>query len=271
MAGVVVVDEAHRALAPTIRDVLGSFRQSGNTHVVGLTATPGRAMEKDKENEELARLFDHNLITAECLGPRPIRELQDRGVLARLRRELVVTNVRCPFDGSGLRGVESQADYSAKVLHSLATNQARNDLILQAVHAKISRGRQVLVFACTVEHARDLCARTAMDGGASAVLDYSTGRDQRERVIGEFRGRRINALFNFGILSTGFDAPNVHTVIIARPTTSIVLYSQMLGRGIRGPRMGGTSECLLVDVKDNFENFGYADRVYNFFLEYWEE
>ena len=84
------------------------------------------------------------------------------------------------------------------------------------------------------------------------------------------RENKIDAIFNYGVLSTGFDAPNIKTVVIARPTTSIVLYSQMIGRGIRGTLVGGTGECRVVDIKDNVSNFGQVEEVYRYFDSYWK-
>ena len=76
-------------------------------------------------------------------------------------------------------------------------------------------------------------------------------------------------LCNFGILSTGFDAPNTDTVFITRPTNSAVLYSQMIGRGMRGPAVGGTATCNVIDVIDNIIGYGDSDKVYRYFDEYW--
>ena len=75
---------------------------------------------------------------------------------------------------------------------------------------------------------------------------------------------------NFGVLTTGFDAPGIEVVIIARPTTSIVLYSQMVGRGLRGKKMGGTEKVEIINVKDNIQNlpsiydaFTYFNHLFN--------
>jgi len=59
------------------------------------------------------------------------------------------------------------------------------------------------------------------------------------------------------------------TTVVARPTSSVVLYSQIIGRGLRGPKMGGAETCNLIDIKDNFLNFGGVEDVYSFFEDYW--
>ena len=78
----------------------------------------------------------------------------------------------------------------------------------------------------------------------------------------------MNILINYEVLTTGFDSTNIRCVFITRPTQSIVLYSQMLGRGLRGPMMGGNEECLLVDIKDNLGRYD-ADMAFSHFDAYW--
>ena len=76
---------------------------------------------------------------------------------------------------------------------------------------------------------------------------------------------------NYGVLATGFDAPKVDVVCIGRPTSSSVLYSQMIGRGLRGSAVGGTSECIILEVRDNFLNLPGQDQLYTNFKEYWSD
>jgi superfamily II DNA or RNA helicase len=109
-----------------------------------------------------------------------------------------------------------------------------------------------------------------MKGLKSAYISCDMKRSLRRRIIKEFRNQNIDIIYNYGILSTGFDSPKINTVIIARPTNSIVLYSQMIGRGLRGTSLGGTEICNLIDIKDNFTNFGSIDHVYKYFEGYWK-
>ena len=75
-------------------------------------------------------------------------------------------------------------------------------------------------------------------------------------------------LTNYGVLTTGFDAPKVRAIYITRPTFSLALYLQMIGRGLRGPVNGGTKDCLIVDIEDNFKNYN-IDHVYKEMGEFW--
>ena len=107
------------------------------------------------------------------------------------------------------------------------------------------------------------------DFNADAVTGM-TNASERTRVIQRFKrsDRRKRVLVNFGVLTTGFDAPAASAALIARPTKSLVLYSQMVGRVIRGPRAGGTAHCEVVTVVDtNLPGFGdVADAFMN-----WED
>ena len=89
------------------------------------------------------------------------------------------------------------------------------------------------------------------DGLSAACVTGTTRPAVRRRIIEEFRAGRISVLCNHGVLTTGFDAPRVKSLVIARPTTSPVLYEQMVGRGMRGTKFGGTATCEIHDVVDN--------------------
>ena len=84
-----------------------------------------------------------------------------------------------------------------------------------------------------------------------ASIDKETSPNNRRKYIEQYKNKEIRVLFNYGVLTHGFDAPNTEVVIIARPTQSPILYNQMIGRGLRGPKVGGNEECILVDIKDN--------------------
>ena len=78
----------------------------------------------------------------------------------------------------------------------------------------------------------------------------------------------IDIIINYEVLTTGFDSKNIRCVFITRPTKSIVLYSQMLGRGLRGPMMGGNENCQLIDVDDNLQAFD-NETAFSHFNDYW--
>ena len=123
----------------------------------------------------------------------------------------------------------------------------------------LTRHRRVLLFATTVRHAMVLTTVLKARGHNAAVVTGTTPPDVRQRLIAEYSNDspRPMLLCNYGVLTTGFDAPGTSAALIARPTKSLVLYSQMVGRAIRGPRVGGNAEAEIVTVVDaNLPGFG---------------
>ena len=88
------------------------------------------------------------------------------------------------------------------------------------------------------------------------AVSGTTETATRRRVVWEFRCGKLMALVNHGVFREGFDAPRTCAIIVARPVYSPNLYFQMIGRGLRGPKNGGGERCLILDVRDNIENFG---------------
>jgi superfamily II DNA or RNA helicase len=261
-----IADEAHKIVAPTFK---GSIEAVAGTDgiVVGLTATPGRGLERTKENRELSAFFGRNLV-APSLSENPIAELRRLGVLSQIEHTELRTNLRVSLSPTE-RNAAQDGDIPHAVLGRLSEIPERNRLIVDTIVSEVGRGHSCLVFACTVQHSRILAAALSLLGCNAGHLDANVPRGSRRATIEDFRQKRIKVLLNYGVLSTGFDAPNVSTVIITRPTTSVVLYSQMIGRGLRGPASGGELRCHLVDVRDNFESFGAVDQVYEAFSQYW--
>lgn len=267
---IVVVDEAHKALAPKIKNIICEMKRNDHVKIIGLTATPGRGVFNVNENKLLAKLFDNKLLTVESLGKKPIETLQNRQILSKIKREVIRTDNNFALADRDVDEIYDLGDYSVSVLKRLAENHIRNELIVSKIFDFLGRGKQTLVFACSVEHARKLSLAVSIKSGEAATIDCTMRRNQRRKIINDFKDERIKVLFNYGVLSTGFDAPNIRAIVITRPTTSIVLYSQMIGRGLRGKKMGGSEECVLVDVVDNFINFGKADEVYEYFADFWK-
>lgn len=265
--GLIVVDEAHKTIAPTYKRVIQNLIND-TTHVVGLTATPGRTIIE--ETHELAAFY-----FADMVGINPpdnqsvISMLRDRKILSMLIREPIITTFTYKLTSAQRRRLEQDFDFPKGFLDKVAEDDVRNIEIMKNLMRECEEGRTILFFACSVKHSQFITALLIYFGYAAAHVDGSTDSPRRAEVIDDFKKGRIQVLSNFGVLSTGFDAPNTDVVFIARPTNSVVLYAQMIGRGLRGPAIGGTASCKLIDVRDNIIGFGDQDRVYRYFEEYW--
>lgn len=268
--GVVVVDEAHRALAPSYTQVLtflgiGVRRQSSRTPLLGLTATPFRA--NVDETRQLVNRFHGRLIEPKSLGNKPIEVLRQRGVLSEPVHELL------EYEGSEFqmedRFVEyfnQFKDFHPTFLRKIGESKERNEAILDRL-LQFPRDCPTLFFGCSVEQAKAMTVLLRRAGRSSETVTATTRGATRRALIEEFREGRLSVLCNYGVLTTGFDAPRVQALVVGRPTTSRVLYEQMIGRGMRGPRFGGTSTCTVVDIADNIQFQGKL--AYAEYSNYW--
>ena len=142
--------------------------------------------------------------------------------------------------------------------------------ILQRLRELNRAGKPTIVFACSVQHGQLLSAMLTLERIENALIIGEMSPYERAESIRRFKDRndKLNIIINYEVLTTGFDSTNIECVFIARPTQSVVLYSQMLGRGLRGPQMGGNEECLLIDIKDNLKQYN-EHMAFSHFSSYW--
>ena len=220
-----IIDEAHHAMAKTWKQVAEHF----DTRLrLGLSATPDRA-----DGAPLANLFDK--IVYQMSVASAVKE----GYLCQPRCYQYKTGVN-------ISGVKNTAgDFKSNDLSRAINTQQRNDLILRCYVDK-SSDRKALGFAVDIAHVKAL-ATTFKDEGISA--EWVAGDDpEREEKIELFRRNEIKVLFNAMLLTEGFDMPDIETILMARPTQSKVLFTQMAGRGLR--LFDEKDYCLIMDFVD---------------------
>ncbi len=254
-----VIDEAHRAAAPTYRRIIERYGES--SAVIGLTATPYRR-EFDRRNpragtEALRELFRH-LVVAESLGKEATQRLdrlQQMGVLSEPVSRTVTTGITFdvgnPPDDS--EGIQQVLNFDQE-LQQQADQTRRRRIVLEELLKILDEYplARVLYFGPTVLDAELVAFMLRFKGRRAAAVSGRTSAAARRSLIADFRAGRIDVLCNCEVLTTGFDAPTVTHVVMARPTISQVLYEQMVGRGLRGPEFGGTAYCHIVDFEDRY-------------------
>ncbi|MDW8479122.1 MAG: DEAD/DEAH box helicase [Xanthomonadales bacterium] len=283
----VVIDECHHSVAPSYTELLrfvgaavGSERRAEEPMLVGLSATPFRA--DDEESRRLSARYDRRVLPAPETQESLPKELVKRGVLAQAE----LTAAEVPFradwpeqerflellemyerlgraaEGSGQEG-ETAADRERigieleQLLEGgnqcLALDERRNRMLIERIREH--RARSVLLFANSLEHAERLAARLTLAGIPAAAVHGETDRGTRRYHIERFRAGELRVLCNYQLLSVGFDAPQVELVVISRLVFSRVRYMQMVGRGLRGPKNGGTERCEVLTLIDNIGRF----------------
>lgn len=256
----VIIDEAHGATATSYTPVLSWFGRSfteKSRSLLGLSATPYRGTN-EKETERLVARFGRNLIEPDEFSAENAHEyLQGMGVLAKVNhRELKGIELKLKDMRSATDEDSQSAMLEARIdLQHVADSTQRNEAILDHIKASETKG-PTLVFAASVEHAEALAAVLSVEGVPAAAISGKTDLGHRRSIIEDFRNGKIRVLTNFDVLTQGFDAPKVDAVYVCRPTFSPNKYIQMIGRGLRGPLNGGSQEVLIVNVKDNLDQYG---------------
>lgn len=290
-----VYDEAHKASATETRNTIEKImtRAGGleDRALMGLSATPGRTTAQSFDNSLLVSMFgnkiisiDTKLMNAVNLSAQEaanteaeedvIRYFQNRGVLSKIvKEELTYPESLSDEEINKIRVVASSHgydDFSETALETIGKNKSRNLRIMQKLRELNMQRKPTIVFACSVKHAQLLSAMLTLEGIPNAVVYGDMPPHERASAIERFKDTsdEMNILINYEVLTTGFDATNIECVFIARPTQSVVLYSQMIGRGLRGPQMGGNETCLLVDVKDNLKQYN-ENMAFSHFNNYW--
>jgi DNA repair protein RadD len=279
--GLIVVDEAHRAAAPIYQNVLDGFVLGEHTPaLVGLTATPFRMEyagdDPEEGTRELRVLFRELIEPKDTLGNNPRRKLQEMEVLAEPAFELIATGTRLNVPASAATNASEENDEEAyeridRVLKIGADNTARRMKILEHL-LPIARdeANAILYFGPTVGDAECMTFLLRAEGIRAAMVSGETRSVTRRKLIHDFRQRRVRVLCNCEVLTTGFDAPLVTHVVMARPTVSRVLYEQMVGRALRGPKFGGTKTCVIMDCEDSFRG-ERPELGYESFRHVWEQ
>jgi ATP-dependent helicase IRC3 len=229
----VVVDEAHHATADTytrILKYLGVFEKDTRKLLVGFTATPKRG-----DGEGLDKVFQ------EIVFSRSLPEMINSGYLSPVAGYRVETEV----DLSRVR--TRMGDFVVSHLSRAVNVGHRNDIIID-VYKKHLEGKQTLCFCVDVAHAHSVAKAFERADIRAAAVTGDMDMTARSKILEDFNKERINLLANCMVLTEGYDEPSVQGIILARPTKSILLYTQMIGRGTR--LHPGKENVTVVDIVD---------------------
>ena len=214
---------------------------SKNLAIVNIEILPIEKQEEKTNVEEMRKLYKH-LIKREILS---------------VPHHYIIDNTKGVYDATkDLDQFKTFHDLSDSTIREIGKDNSRNHKIIEKIISLITKEnrKSILLFACSIEHAKLLSfILDAIHDIKSASIDHTTSTDERDQTIHDFRTGKISVLCNYDILTTGFDAPRVECVFVSRPTYSHLLYNQMTGRGLRGPRSNGTSDCIIVDISDNIQ------------------
>ena len=245
-----IVDECHRMddkEDSQYQHILSHLRSDNpELRLLGLTATPyrlGKGWIYQYHYHGMIR-GDEQALFRDCIYELPLHYMIKNGYLTPPERlDMPVVQ----YDFSRL---QAQADglFSASELNHELAQQKRitPHIISQIVEFSASR-HGVMIFAATVEHAKEVTA--LLPENQAALITADTPGNERDRLIARFKNQEYRYLVNVSVLTTGFDAPHVDLIAILRPTESVSLYQQIVGRGLR--LAPGKKDCLILDYAGN--------------------
>ena len=244
--GMIVIDEAHHALAKTYKEMWERFPKA---KFLGLTATPCRLNGKG-----FTDLFDvlvqswavPEFISKGRLATYDFVSIKSDGVTQRL------------IDSLQKRGADG--DYQNKEMDMLLNKKPSIDRLYQSLE-EFGKDRKGIVYAINISHAQKITKLYQEHGVKAIAIDSKTPAMERQQDIEAFKKGDIQVLVNVDIFSEGFDCPDVEFVQLARPTLSLAKYLQMVGRGLRIAK--GKKNCVIIDNVGLYRVFGLPSQVWN--------
>ncbi len=257
----VIIDECHRVSGEETSQyqrIIELLRQQNDSlKVLGLTATPYRlamgwiyryhyrGFVRGSDDEQ-DKPFRH------CIYELPLSYMINRGYLTR--PELVNAAV-AQYDFSALTQ-DRFGEYAEKDVNQLLSKHQRvTRAIIEQVMEMAAERQGVMIFAATVQHAQEIAGY--LPEQETALVTGATDLQDRDQLIQRFKQRQLKYLVNVSVLTTGFDAPHVDLIAILRPTQSVSLYQQIVGRGLRLDE--GKQDCLVIDYAGNHVNLHHPE------------
>jgi DNA repair protein RadD len=232
----IIVDESHRSVSPSYLEVFAAWPDA---HVVGLTATPART-----DGRGLGEVYDH-IVT----GP-SMRLLIDNGYLSDYR--LIVPQSAVALDGVTIRA----GDYAQNELEQAMDKPTITGDAVRA-YKQFAAGKRCMVFCVTVAHSQHVCEQYNAAGIPAEHIDGTNSDTERDAVLQRFRDGNTLVVCSVQLAIEGLDIPAIEAVQFLRPTASLIVYLQAIGRGLR--REPGKRECIILDQVANFNRHGWPD------------
>ena len=258
-----IIDEAHHAPARGYRNLIDDMRKyGGKFFMLGLTATPFRTdeeetggwMKKVFPDDILYRISISDLISREILS-KPNFERKNTDVdMKKLFEDNNATDVYNRIIHNKDFDIGGNGKAAKRAAALIAKNHERNAFIVGTYKNNAAKYGKTLVFALNQAMAKVLYEYFQAAGVRVGCVISSYGSYANEQTITQFKNDEIDVLVNVNIVTEGVDVPNVQTVFLTRPTKSKILMTQMIGRGLRGKKVGGTETTYIVDFLDNWRD-----------------
>lgn len=238
----VIIDEAHHAMATTYRKLWKMFPKA---RFLGVTATPWRM-----NHSGFRKIFDRLILT------QPVRKFIEQGYLAPYNYYSLKPNSRVQGAINGIHKFDKWGDYDE---HALIDTMDLGHIRAQLVksYQKLAWGKKGIIYSINKQHSANICNDFRKLGVRIVDIDDKTPAGIRKQYVEDFKEGKIDIIVNVNIFSEGFDCPDIEFIQLARPTRSLTMYIQQVGRGLR--KADGKTKCIILDNVGMYSRFGLPD------------
>ena len=235
----IIVDEAHHITAQSYRNIISSFPKA---KLLGVTATPCRL-----SGEGFSDIFEKLIIS------RPVKDFIKQGYLSEYDYYSVGRGSYIQKQIDAIKKF-SQGDYDEQEMERVCDNDHIRAQVVET-YLKYANGKKGIVYTINKEHNKNLCNAFKTAGVCAVAIDSDTSRDDRSQCIDDFKAGKITIICNVNLFTEGFDCPDIEFIQLARPTKSLALYLQQVGRGLR--ISGNKEKTIFLDNVGSYNRFGF--------------
>lgn len=235
----VIVDEAHHVPADSYMKIISAFPQA---KILGVTATPYRL-----SGEGFTDIFDELIISPS------VKEFIDMGVLSKYNYYSVSPNSEIQREINGIRHFQA-GDYTEAEMTRVCDNDRIRAQVVET-YQKYANGKKGIIYTINKVHNYNLCEDFKEHGIKAVAIDSRTPSEIRTQYINDFKNGIIDIICNVNIFSEGFDCPDIEFIQLARPTQSLSMFLQQVGRGLRISK--GKDKCVFLDNVGLYNRFGF--------------
>lgn len=238
----VIIDEAHHSMAKTYRKLWKMFPEA---RFLGVTATPWRM-----NHSGFRSIFDKLILT------QSVKKFISQGYLAPYNYYSLKPSCWVQDAINGIRKFDKWGDYDEHALiDTMDLGHIRAQLV--ASYQKFAKGKKGIIYSINKQHSANICNDYRRLGVRIVDIDDSTPSAIRKQYVDEFKEGKIDIIVNVNIFSEGFDCPDIEFIQLARPTRSLTMYLQQVGRGLRTTE--GKTKCIILDNVGMYSRFGLPD------------
>lgn len=235
----IIIDEAHHTTAESYQRIIKTFP---NAKLLGVTATPCRL-----SGEGFTNTFEKLLLSP------PISWFIDNGYLSNYVYGSVTKYSRIKHDIDGIKKF-SNGDYAEQEMERVCDNDRIRAQVVDS-YLKYANGKKGIVYTINKTHNKNLCGKFLSQGISAVAIDCDTPKEMREEYIEDFKKGNIQIICNVNLFTEGFDCPDIEFVQLARPTKSLSLYLQQVGRGLR--TSANKEKTIILDNVGLYYKFGF--------------